>query len=187
MATTLFDLLQNGLIKNGDAIEFTFKNCTFRAKIIKGGLITSCQLFRPHSSESENVLSHVTSFSSLTSWTEACLQDVLEEYFTRYSSWKRVYHCRTNVTMGEIRDRSKIMNGRVSEGDNTELYREIYRLQKTIAEMSTVLKKHNLYNERWNIKMLVNIEEKQTLRRWKKRKISNRDAFQKVQKLMIES
>jgi hypothetical protein len=79
------------------------------------------------------------------------------------------------------------MNGRVSEGDNTELYREIYRLQKTIAEMSTVLKKHNLYNERWNIKMLVNIEEKQTLRRWKKRKISNRDAFQKVQKLMIES
>jgi len=79
------------------------------------------------------------------------------------------------------------MNGRVSEGDNTELYREIYRLQKTITEMSTVLKKHNLYNERWNIKMLVNIEEKQTLRRWKKRKISNRDAFQKVQNLMIES
>lgn len=185
MATTLFDLLQNGLIKSGDAIEFTFKNCTFRARIIKGGLITSCQLFRPHSSEAENVLLHVTSFSSLTSWTEACLQDVLEEYFTRYSSWKRVYHCRTNVTMGEIRDRAKIINGKVSGGDNVELYREIYRLQKTINEMSIVLKKHDVFKERWNIKMMVSIEEKQPVKNWKKRKINNRVAFNKVQNLMM--
>lgn len=187
MATSLYDLLRCGMIKCGDNIEFTFKNYTFRATIIKGGLITSCRLFRPHCSKEEKVLEHVSSFSSLTSWTEACLQDVLEEYFTRYSSWKRVFHCRTNVTMGEIRDRSKIMSGRVTGNEVVELYREICRLQKTIGEMSVILKKHDLFKDKWDVKPLVAVEETQPTRLWKKRKIKDKKAFANVQTLMLNS
>ena len=187
MATTLYELLENGLIKSGDDIEFTFKNYTFRAQIVKGGLIAKCTLFRPHSSEPEEVLHHVTTFSSLTSWTEACLQDVLEEFFTRYSSWKRVYHVRTNMTMGEIRDRLKILNGKVSAGDTVELFREIYRLQKTIKEMTSVLKNNNLYKDRWDIKTLLATEEEPPVKNWKKRKINNKKAFSNVQNLMLNS
>ena len=89
---TLNDMLLAELIKIGDTIEFTFKGNTFRAKILRGGLIGKCQQQSIHDKEPVSVLETTVGFSSLTAWTESCLQDLLEEYYTRYSSWKRVYH-----------------------------------------------------------------------------------------------
>ena len=86
------DMLLAELIKIGDTIEFTFKGNTFRAKILRGGLIGKCQQQSIHDKEPVSVLETTVGFSSLTAWTESCLQDLLEEYYTRYSSWKRVYH-----------------------------------------------------------------------------------------------
>ena len=88
---TLNDMLLAELIKIGDTIEFTFKGNTFTAKILRGGLIGKCQQQTLHE-DAKNVLANTVGFSSLTAWTESCLQDLLEEYYTRYSSWKRVYH-----------------------------------------------------------------------------------------------
>ena len=66
------------LIKIGDTIEFTFKGNTFTAKILRGGLIGKCQQQTLHE-DAKNVLTNTVGFSSLTAWTESCLQDLLEE------------------------------------------------------------------------------------------------------------
>lgn len=185
MTATLFDILKFKMISVGDTIEFSFKQHFFRAKIIRGGLIGQCTVFRPRTQTSETILKHHSSFSSLTSWTEACLQDILEEYFTRYSSWKRVYHVESGRTLGELRDRCKLLNGRLKEDDSVELYKEIYRLQRVIKDMSMVLKAKNLFQKKWEIAPLVAVNEKIEYKKLKKRKIENVKAFQKVQKLMM--
>lgn len=186
MASSLFDLLRSDLIRENDEIEFTFKNYTFRAQVVKGGLITNCTLRRPTSNKFESVLQHVSSFSSLTSWTESCLQDELQEYFTRYSSWKRVFLVRLNVTLGEIRDRQKILHTKVKGSSEViELYREICRLQRRCSEMGKVLKKHNLFEDRWEVKPLLKINEEQ-VPKIKKRKLVNKKAFSNVQNLMLQ-
>ena len=76
---TLNDMLLAELIKIGDTIEFTFKGNTFRAKILRGGLIGKCQQQSIHDKEPVSVLETTVGFSSLTAWTESCLQDLLEE------------------------------------------------------------------------------------------------------------
>ena len=185
MTATLYDILKHKMINVGDSIEFSFKQHFFRAKIIRGGLISQCKVYRPRVQEGETILTHHSSFSSLTSWTEACLQDILEEYFTRYSSWKRVYHIESGRTLGELRDRCKLLNGRVKEENSVELYREIYRLQNTVKEMSAVLKAKNLFKKKWNIAPLIAVRENIEYKKIKKRKIQNIEAFKKVQALMM--
>ena len=53
---TLNDMLLAELIKIGDTIEFTFKGNTFRAKILRGGLIGKCQQQSIHDKEPVSVL-----------------------------------------------------------------------------------------------------------------------------------
>jgi len=185
MTATLYDILKFKMINVGDNIEFTFKQHFFRAKIIRGGLIAQCTVYRPRAEEAEKILSHHNSFSSLTSWTEACLQEILEEYFTRYSSWKRVYHLESGRTLGDLRDRCKLLNGRVRDEDTLELYKEIYRLQTMVKEMSSVLKTKNLFKKKWEIAPLVAVRENVPYKKVKKRKIKDVEAFNKVQELMM--
>lgn len=185
MTATLYDIVKYNLVKVGDSIEFNFKGHFFRAKIQRGGLISQCTVYRPRSKDAEKILGHVSSFSSLTSWTEACLQDILEEYFTRYSSWKRVVHVETNQTMGELRDRCKLLNGHVKESDISELYKEIYRLQTTVKEMTQTLKANNLFQKKWSAVPFITVRENFKYKKVKKRKIENKKAFDSVQTLMM--
>jgi hypothetical protein len=185
MTATLYDILKYKLIKDGDSIEFNFKGHYFRAKIQRGGLISQCTVYKPRCTDPNKILQHVTSFSSLTSWTEACLQDILEEYFTRYSSWKRVYHVESGQTMGELRDRCKLLNGRVKNEDVTELYKEIHRLQTTIKEMSTILKSNKLYQKKWSLSPFIPVSEEYPYKKVRKRKIKDLKAFDDVQTLMM--
>ena len=133
---TLNDMLLAELIKIGDTIEFTFKGNTFRAKILRGGLIGKCQQQSIHDKEPVSVLETTVGFSSLTAWTESCLQDLLEEYYTRYSSWKRVYHRESKRSMSDLRDQCKLKSTKRKHEDVAELYKEIFRLQTTIDEMN---------------------------------------------------
>ena len=171
MSATLFDILKCNMINVGDSIQFTFKNHYFKAKIIRGGLISDCTVFKPCLKKVENILVQHSSFSSLTSWTEACLQEVLEEYFTRYSSWKRVYHIESGRTLGELRDRCKLLNATFKEQDNVELYKEIYRLQQTIKDMTIDSRKNNLFKNKWSIFPFVKIKEDIQFKAIKKEKL----------------
>lgn len=185
MAVTLFDIIKHGLINVGDSIEFYFKQYYFTAKILRGGLLSECRMKRPNSAAFENILTHVTSFSSLTAFTEACLQDILEEYYTRYSSWKRVTHCETKQSMGEIRDRCKMLSSTVKQEDISELYKEIYRLQKIVTEMGCFLKEKGTFKKEWNIVMKK--EEKKKHVKIKKRKIEDREAHTNIQDMMMKT
>lgn len=134
---SLTDMLHHKLVSENDTVFFTFKGNHFTAKILRGGLIGECEM--SSCGKTRGILQGVTAFTSLTAWTEACLQDVLEEYYTRYSSWKRVNHKESKRSMGDLRDQCKLLTKkRKREDEIPELYKEIYRLQQTVVDM----KKH---------------------------------------------
>jgi len=136
---SLHDLVRNGMVQVGDQVEFTFKGNHFTSRILRGGLLGDFFLQKTHESAPSKVLKNTIAFNSLTAWTEACLQDVLEEYYTRYSSWKRVYHVNTRRSMGDIRDQYKLTKD--AKGENVlELYKEILRLQQIIGEMNAYIR-----------------------------------------------
>jgi hypothetical protein len=100
-------LLAARIVYVDDVLYFSFKKHTFTAQIAQGGLIWRCTWQKPgHVAEkafqtagSIQNQPHVRTFESLTDWTETCIQELLDEYHTRYSSWKRVRHQRTDQPM----------------------------------------------------------------------------------------
>ena len=133
------DMIAFGVVSVGDTVEFTFKSNYFCAEILRGGLVGNCRMLRANARASEKILQHTTAFSSLTAWTEACLQDVLEEYYTRYSSWKRVTHKESRRSMADLRDSCKLLDKK--NEDSLELHKELIRLQTTIDEMTVYISK----------------------------------------------
>ena len=100
-------LLAARIVYVDDILYFSFKKHTFTGKIAQGGLIWRCTWQKP--GQSSELAFHVVgtvqnqpharTFESLTDWTETCIQELLDEYHTRYSSWKRVRHQRTDQPM----------------------------------------------------------------------------------------
>jgi hypothetical protein len=131
------DMLHLKLVKVDDTVEFTFKGNLFQARILRGGLLGKCMQKSIHQKEAVPVLQSTIGFASLTAWTESCLQDLLEEYYTRYSSWKRVFHKESKRSMSDLRDQCKLKDTKRKHEDVVELYKEIFRLQATIDEMNT--------------------------------------------------
>lgn len=103
----LQQLLQARIIFTSDVLYFTFKKHVFTGKIAQGGLIWRCTWQKPGEQanpifQTRNAIQqqpYVRTFESLTDWTETCIQECLDEYHTRYSSWKRVRHQRTDQPM----------------------------------------------------------------------------------------
>ena len=103
----LQQLLQAQIVFVNDVLYFSFKKHIFTGKVAKGGLIWKCTWQKPgedalpvfaNTSTIENQR-FIRTFESLTDWTETCIQECLDEYHTRYSSWKRVRHQRTDQPM----------------------------------------------------------------------------------------
>lgn len=103
----LQQLLQSRIIAENDVLYFTFKKNKFTGRVAQGGLIWHCTWQKP-GEEARSIFDKsaqlggqpfVRTFESLTDWTETCIQECLDEYHTRYSSWKRVRHQRTEQTM----------------------------------------------------------------------------------------
>ncbi len=100
-------LLQARIIFNDDILYFSFKKHIFTGKIVQGGLIWNCTWQKPGDSPKEIFKNqaclgqqpYIRTFESLTDWTETCIQECLDEYHTRYSSWKRVRHKRSDQPM----------------------------------------------------------------------------------------
>ena len=141
MTASIQDMLQLCIIQAGDRIEFSFKGNTFYAKILRGGIIGECSMKKPYENTETPITKFASAFSSLTAWTEACLQDLLEEYYTRYSSWKRVTHCETKRSMSDLRDQCKIYLRQYNQEENIELFKEIHRLQELVTKLKTYINK----------------------------------------------
>ena len=103
----LQQLLQARIIFVDDTLYFTFKKHTFTGKVAQGGIIWRCTWQRPNENKPAEIFQptkyndvpYVRTFESLTDWTETCIQECLDEYHTRYSSWKRVRHKRSEQPM----------------------------------------------------------------------------------------
>ena len=103
----LQQLLQARIIFVDDVLYFTFKKHIFTGKVAQGGIIWRCTWQRPGETLAKTIFEpseyndvpYVRTFESLTDWTETCIQECLDEYHTRYSSWKRVRHQRSEQPM----------------------------------------------------------------------------------------
>lgn len=102
----LQQLLQARIIFIDDVLYFTFKKHLFTGQVAQGGILWRCTWQRPGDSpkpifepSEHNNVPYVRTFESLTDWTETCIQECLDEYHTRYSSWKRVRHQRSEQPM----------------------------------------------------------------------------------------
>ena len=102
---SLNDLLMYGLVRPADTLYFTFKGNTFRASLQPGGIIAGCTWQQPGSKATTACFTDRGGFSSLTDWCDSCIQELLEEYATRFSGWKRCKHAATGTPMGMLRAR----------------------------------------------------------------------------------
>ena len=82
-----------------DTILLTFKNKSITGRIADNGLIHRSALITD-SGEADVLTGRV--FNSLSNWADACLQEVLQEYSTRYPAWKRIKHSKSNKTFEDI-------------------------------------------------------------------------------------
>jgi hypothetical protein len=110
MTSTLQRLLSAGVIHAGDGIAFHFKGNDFQAAVCAGGLISHCTW------NSAPVLQDKIAFSTLTDWCDTCIQELLSEYVTRFSSWKRVRHVATGTPLSQLRE--KVRDDAVSDACN---------------------------------------------------------------------
>lgn len=156
----LQQLLQARIIFTGDVLYFTFKKHIFTGQIAQGGLIWHCTWQKP-GENAENIFRsetaihqqpYVRTFESLTDWTETCIQECLDEYHTRYSSWKRVRHQRSDQPMEVLfkhlqrREMAASPSG-ADSGRNVLLYEQIAAQQHHIEKLVDVADKWKAWFE----------------------------------------
>lgn len=95
-STILQKLLDANLVHPGDEVAFSFKKHRFTGVISHGALITKCTWNKEPIGQS--------GFKTLTDWCDTCIQELVHEYVTRFSSWKRVRHVPTMQSFTQLRE-----------------------------------------------------------------------------------
>ena len=145
----LQQLLQCRLVWTDDVLYFTFKKNRFYGSITSGGLVWKCQWQKPgHEPVSIfqkgsllDGLPYVRTFESLTDWTETCIQECLDEYHTRYSSWKRVRHQRLEQPMETLFKHFQRRSLPQTNESSVALYEQIAALQHHLEQSKSTNKK----------------------------------------------
>ena len=141
---SLTDLLAFGLIRPGDAIHFTFKKHHFCATLEPGGILANC--FYDH----KPCFMDRAGFNSLTDWCDSCIQELLEEYATRFSGWKRCKHTATGTTMAMLRQRLQTLKPNRKTDAATELaaeQRKVVLLKERIRVLEIQLRPNKRQRE----------------------------------------
>ena len=136
-STVLQKLLESGVIHNGDAIQFRFKKDCFGAIIAPGGLIGHCTM--------NNQPVEFTGFKTLTDWCDSCIQELVHEYVTRFSSWKRVKHVPTGKSFTQLRDalnvKAKPLSRQCRCADVIVAHRKILELEQQVMQLQRELQR----------------------------------------------
>lgn len=133
MTSTLQKLLGAGLLHCNDQLEFHFKGHKFTAKIVRGGFLSHCTW------NSNPVLEDKVAFTTLTDWCDTCIQELVDEYVTRFSSWKRVRHTPTGVPLAQIRSKLNSAPPLTTSCRCEQLSREVLELQMQLKETKRLL------------------------------------------------
>ncbi len=107
----LKDMIDQDVIRVGDALAFQFKSHVFRCVVTAQGFLGSCTraAATPHKraapSPAQPIFASRGPFLSLTDWADTCIQEICHEYVTRFSSWKRCRHHASGQAMYVLRDK----------------------------------------------------------------------------------
>ena len=107
----LKDMIDQDVIRVGDALAFQFKSHVFRCVVTDQGFLGSCTraAATPHKraapSPAQPIFASRGPFLSLTDWADTCIQEICHEYVTRFSSWKRCRHHASGQAMYVLRDK----------------------------------------------------------------------------------
>ena len=102
--SSLGNLLQQRLIEPGDELTFVFRSHRFYCQVLPGGMLGFCTWKKAPHATPVAVLRDRGGFKSLTDWCDAALQEVLNEWVTRFSAFKRVRHVPSGIPMSTLRD-----------------------------------------------------------------------------------
>tara|TARA_B100000683_G_scaffold276294_1_gene329755 strand:- start:1496 stop:1996 length:501 start_codon:yes stop_codon:yes gene_type:complete len=128
-------LLAIHLINVGDQIVFQFKKNKIQGTVGYGGHILNTLIKDSNGTEIRSLFTRT--YPSLTAWSEACLREGLLEENTRYASWKRVIHMKTQRTLQSLRSQLNV-NAKMASASRQDLYAEINRLHMENARLKTV-------------------------------------------------
>lgn len=143
----LQQLIQSNLVWKNDLLYFYFKKNKFTCEITQGGLIWKCSWTQPNGNTKElfrNATNidgrpYIRTFESLTDWTETCIQECLDEYHTRYSSWKRVRHQRLEQPMETIYKHYQQKKPKSNIENNSGLFEQIAALTDRVDMLNDLL------------------------------------------------
>tara|TARA_Y100000992_G_scaffold246994_1_gene178440 strand:+ start:583 stop:1083 length:501 start_codon:yes stop_codon:yes gene_type:complete len=130
-------LIKIGLLDVGDEISFVFKKNKMVGKVGYGGHVINTTITRADGVVVETLMTRI--YPSLTAWSEACLREGLLEEHTRYASWKRVTHVKSQRTLQSLRSQANVST-KASQASRQDLFMEINRLQTLVSQ----LKKKNI-------------------------------------------
>lgn len=131
------ELIRIGLVEVGDEIMFHFKKHKMIGQIGHGGHIRMTVITRADGVIVETLMTRI--YPSLTAWSEACLREGLLEEHTRYASWKRVIHVKTERTLQSLRSQAHVST-KTTQASRQDLFMEINRLQTLVSQQ----KKRNI-------------------------------------------
>lgn len=136
----LCNLLLDKSISPGDVVAFDYKDNSFFASIDSTGCITSCTARRDGV---DNTILRDRHFKTLSAWADACIQEHLHEYGTRYSAWKRVKHMTSGKTMDDIYAASAFKTNACTKDSIIEtLQQKLKDAEKQIASIKDTKQKH---------------------------------------------
>lgn len=126
------DLIRIGLVEIGDEITFQFKKNKMVGKIGYGGQIVKTVITRADGVTVQTLTTRI--YPSLTAWSEACLREGLLEEHTRYASWKRVTHVKSQRTLQSLRSQAHVST-KTTQASRQDLFMEINRLQTLVGQL----------------------------------------------------
>jgi len=127
---TLRELVQYGLVNNGDELEFSFKGHRFTAQLLTGGILAYCKW------NGKDVFHDRSGFVSLTDWSDTCIQECLSEFVTRFSSWKRIKHSLTGTPMHMLRSRLWELRQNASKSSKDSVQEELMAERRRVVYLS---------------------------------------------------
>lgn len=94
---TLFNLVQSNLLKASDHLFFLYKSYTFTCQVNNLGVLYNFKC------NGKAVFTERLPFDSLSVWADTCIQELANEYVTRFSSFKRTKHLESGLSLNTIR------------------------------------------------------------------------------------
>lgn len=85
------------ILSADDHLCFRYKTYVFSCQIDADGVLYNFQ------ANQRRVFCDRLPFDSISAWADACIQQIAKEYVTRFSSWKRVRHLESGLSMNSLR------------------------------------------------------------------------------------